>query len=61
MNIKTKARSRILESIHDGAADLHRVGFIDKRKMLEYDALCLARVKTDASDKVAKPLAWSKQ
>ncbi|WP_157268939.1 helix-turn-helix domain-containing protein [Azohydromonas aeria] len=36
-----KAKSRILEAVHDTAADLHRLGFIDKRKMRKYDALCL--------------------
>ncbi len=39
---KVKAKSRILESVHETASDLHRLGFIDKRKMREFDALCLA-------------------
>jgi DNA-binding transcriptional regulator YiaG len=37
----TKTKSRILEAVHDSASDLHRLGFIDKRKMQKYDALCL--------------------
>ena len=40
----TKARSRILESVHETASDLHRLGFIDKRKMQKYDALCLSPI-----------------
>lgn len=38
------AKSRILESVHETAADLHALGFIDKRKMQKYDALCLEPV-----------------
>jgi len=38
---KRKAQSPILESVYETAAGLHRLGFIDKRKMQEYDALCL--------------------
>lgn len=36
----TKKRDdRILEAVHETARDLHRLGFIDKRKMRKYDAL----------------------
>jgi len=38
---KTKPRSRILGAVHDTARDLHRLGFIDKRKMRKYDILCM--------------------
>lgn len=41
MSTKTKAKSRILEAVHETAGDLHRLGFIDKRKMRKFDALCL--------------------
>ncbi len=41
MTTKTKARSRIFEAVHETASDLHRIGFIDKRKMRQFDALCL--------------------
>lgn len=37
-----KRNHRILEAVHETARDLHRLGFIDKRKMREYDALCRA-------------------
>jgi len=42
MSSKTKAKSPILEAVHETASDLHRLGFIDRRKMREFDALCLA-------------------
>ena len=41
MTTKPKAKSRILEAVHETASDLHRLGFIDKRKMQKYDVLCL--------------------
>lgn len=34
-------KSRILEAVHETARDLHGLGFIDKRTMHRYDALCL--------------------
>ncbi len=42
MTRKVKAKSRILEAVHETASDLQRLGFIDKRKMRQLDALCLA-------------------
>ena len=44
MTKKVKAKSRILEAVHETASDLQRLGFIDKRNMHEYDALCLVPV-----------------
>ena len=44
MTTKPKARSRILDAVHETASDLHRLGFIDKRKMRKYDVLCLEPV-----------------
>jgi putative transcriptional regulator len=41
MTGKAKAKSRILEAVHETASDLQRLGFIDKRKMRQLDALCL--------------------
>lgn len=41
---KRKSKSRILAAVHETAADLHRLGFINKRKMQAYDALCLSPV-----------------
>lgn len=41
MTSKRKASSKILAAVHDTARDLHAAGFIDKRRMQDYDALCL--------------------
>lgn len=38
---KTRAKSPILEAVHETASDLHRLGFIDKREMGKFDALCI--------------------
>ena len=39
-----KVKNRIFESVHETAQDLHDLGFIDKRAMQKYDALCIAPV-----------------
>lgn len=49
---KTRPKSRILEAVHETARDLHAIGFIDKRKMREYDALCLKPVPGYNSEKI---------
>ena len=41
MTINRNAKSQILSAVHETASDLHRLGFIDKRKMRKYDALCM--------------------
>lgn len=41
MKTKTSGKSRVLEAVHETATDLHSAGFISKRRMREYDALCL--------------------
>ena len=45
MTVKSKHKSPIMAAVHEGASDLHRLGFIDKRKMRKYDLLCLAPVQ----------------
>jgi putative transcriptional regulator len=52
MTPKRKAESRILETVHEAARDLHAAGFIDKRRMREYDALCLAPVRSYSSKRI---------
>jgi putative transcriptional regulator len=52
MTKKTKAKSRIFEAVHETASDLHRLGFIDKRKMRKFDALCLDPVPAYDSEKI---------
>lgn len=49
---KTRAKSRIFEAVHETAGDLHRLGFIDKRKMRTFDALCLDPVPEYDSGKI---------
>ncbi|QEI06224.1 helix-turn-helix domain-containing protein [Pigmentiphaga aceris] len=38
---KPKAKSRILDAIQETAGDLHRLGFIEKRKQEKLEVLCL--------------------
>jgi|SRR3989338_8926082 len=52
MTVKTKAKSLILDAVHETAGDLHRLGFIDQRKMRKYDALCLAPIPEYDSEKI---------
>ncbi|MEW5942904.1 MAG: DNA-binding transcriptional regulator [Pseudomonadota bacterium] len=52
MTSKTKAKSRILEAVHETASDLHRLGFIDMRKMRKFEALCLEPVPQYDSEKI---------
>lgn len=53
MTAKAKAKNRILEAVHETAGDLHRLGFIDKRKMQKYDVLCLTPVQDYAPNEVS--------
>ena len=52
MTSKTKFKSRILAAIHESATDLHQLGFIDKRKMKKFDALCIAPVPAFSSERI---------
>ena len=49
---KAKSRSRILEAVHETASDFRRLGFIDKRNMSKFDALCLEPVPEYDSQKI---------
>ena len=49
---QTKAKSPILEAVHETACDLHRLGFIHKRNMHKFDALCSAPVPDYSSEKI---------
>ena len=46
MTRKRSATRRMLEAAHETARDLHNAGFIDKRRMKEFEALCLPPVPT---------------
>lgn len=52
MTSKTMAKSRILDAVHETAADLHRLGFIDKRKQQKLEALCLEPIPAYDSTKI---------
>jgi putative transcriptional regulator len=47
---KTKT-SRILDTVHETAGDLHAAGLIDKRRMRQYGALC-APILEYSSEKI---------
>jgi putative transcriptional regulator len=44
--------SRILNAVHEGALDLHAAGFIDKRRMRQYEALCLDPMPVYSSESI---------
>jgi len=52
MPTKTKLKSPILDAVHETAADLHRLGFIDQRKMRKFNLLCLDQIPTYDSEKI---------
>ena len=52
MTTKSKAKSPIFEAVHETANDLHRLGFIDKRKMRKFDVLCLDPIPAYDSEKI---------
>jgi putative transcriptional regulator len=49
-----KRNSRILEAVHDTAKDLNELGFIDKRSMSRYEALCLQPVPAYSPEQIRK-------
>ena len=51
MTKKTR-NSRIIEEMYETARGLYEAGLIDKRRMLEYDALCPAPVPAYSSEKI---------
>jgi len=38
--------------VHETASDFHRLGFIDKPKMREFDALCIAPIQDYTGEKI---------
>ena len=50
--VKAKTKSPIFEAVHETASDLHRLGFIHKRNVHKFDALCLAPVPDYSSEKI---------
>ena len=49
---KGKAKSPILQAVHETTVDFHRLGFIHKRNMHKFDALCLQPVPDYDSEKI---------
>ncbi|WP_242877897.1 helix-turn-helix domain-containing protein [Stenotrophomonas maltophilia] len=47
-----RAKSAILDAVHEGAAGLYASGFIDKRRMSMYEALCLEPVPEYSSAQI---------
>ncbi|UHL63220.1 hypothetical protein LSG25_14285 [Paralcaligenes sp. KSB-10] len=52
MTNKTQVKSSILAAVHETASDLHRQGFINKRTMGRYDALCLKPIPACNSEDI---------
>jgi len=52
MKTKRRRKSRILKTVHQTATDLHSAGFISKRRMREYDALCLPPIPRYSRNKI---------
>ena len=50
--MRAEKKSRLLDAVHETARDLHSAGFIDKRRVRDYDALCLAPVPELSSDRI---------
>ena len=49
MTRRTEATSPLLAAVHETATDLHAAGLIDRRRLREYDALCLPPVPAYSS------------
>jgi putative transcriptional regulator len=47
-----KHKSRLLEAVHGTAQDLHELGFIDKRALNRYDALCIEPVPSYSPEQI---------
>ncbi len=47
-----KHRSDALAAIHETAADLHRVGEMDQKRMRKFDALCLTPIQEMTPKKI---------
>jgi putative transcriptional regulator len=49
---RAKYKSRLLSAVHETAQDLNKLGFIDKRKMREYDFLCVEPVSAYSAEQI---------
>jgi putative transcriptional regulator len=54
MTQPTETTSLILAAVHETATDLHAANLIDRRRMREYDALCLPPVPAYSSEHICE-------
>jgi putative transcriptional regulator len=47
-----KHKSRLLEAVHETARDLNELGFIDKRALNRYDAMCIEPVPSYSPEQI---------
>ncbi len=52
MTNKPKSKSKILGAVRETAIDLLKLGFIDKRKMRNFDLLCLEPIPEYSSEEI---------
>ena len=52
MTTTRKTTRPILAAVHETASDLYAAGFIDWRRMKNYDALCLAPIPAYSAEKI---------
>lgn len=55
MDRKDTLKSNIMEAVHETASDFHRLGFIDKPKMREFDVLCLVLTQDYTAERITQP------
>lgn len=51
---RTTHKSKIFEAVHETARELHTLGFIDKRTLQTYDALCIEPVPDYTATQIRK-------
>ena len=44
----------ILDAVHEGAKDLHKIGLMDEMTMREFDAMCLPKIKTLTANQIKR-------
>lgn len=49
---RKQQKNRLLEAVHETAKDLHKLGFIDKRAMHEYNVLCIKPVSLYSAEQI---------
>lgn len=49
-----KSKSNILNAVYETASDLNKLGFINKKKMMQYEALCLEPIPSYTPTQIKK-------